>query len=498
MIITCPACATRYDLDDDRFLPAGRSVRCTECEESWFVPAPEPLEAAAILEKTPRDPESRGRRAAFPREDGHLVGNEWEAGTPPVKTNPLGSAGRDHKSARDIDTERAHTGAYDDSDVGEYDLDDFYEEEDDSLFDSPVSSSQPKADPLRTMGDYDRQHGSESRDFSESGEDLRRHSRENRSHTNQNRAPGKRGRGYSVREQSQAFRGESNPEERRTSSRENQRKSNRRRERTTVDARDIYGENDLSGRSDDFYIGEGGLRDGDAPIVDADWEDVDEAAARGFGRRVRADRRRATAIARIEDARRFEPDMFDDEFFASLQVTPRELERAMRKARRRAESREKNRLTPWRAVGWSAWLAVIIGAAYAVVVYRDEIVKVAPSAAEAYAVVGIETNPGGLKIENISHRLAMSTAGPVIEITGALRNQGDEAVDAPLLQAEALGPRGELLSRWTFTPAEPTVGAKGVVTFITRNEAPEGVSEVALSLAPAGSAAGAISPPQGE
>ncbi|NWG92281.1 MAG: zinc-ribbon domain-containing protein, partial [Parvularculaceae bacterium] len=44
MIITCPSCATRYDVDDDRFSPDGRSVRCAECNESWFVPAPQPIE----------------------------------------------------------------------------------------------------------------------------------------------------------------------------------------------------------------------------------------------------------------------------------------------------------------------------------------------------------------------------------------------------------------------------------------------------------------------
>jgi len=44
MIITCPNCETRYEVDEERFHPDGRSVRCAECAESWFVPAPEPIE----------------------------------------------------------------------------------------------------------------------------------------------------------------------------------------------------------------------------------------------------------------------------------------------------------------------------------------------------------------------------------------------------------------------------------------------------------------------
>lgn len=273
------------------------------------------------------------------------------------------------------------------------------------------------------------------------------------------------------------------------------------------EAEEFDDENDLS-ESDDFsadfsedeYDEDYDDEDyaaGDATIVDADWEDVDEISggpSRGFGRRVRAKRRRATALARMDDVRRFDPDVFDDEFFASLKVTPRELEKALKKARRRAEYRDKNRMTPLRAFGWSAWVAAVAGTIYAVVAYRDEIVKIAPSTADAYAVVGIEANPYGLAIEDVRHRLAMSTGGAMIEITGSLKNDGDAVVEAPLLQAEALGPRGELLSRWTFTPSQAEVLNGASIDFSTRAPAPEGVAEVALSFAPTKSAVSGLLP----
>ena len=238
-----------------------------------------------------------------------------------------------------------------------------------------------------------------------------------------------------------------------------------------------------------------------AYVVDADWEDVDEddgERSRGFGRKIRAERRRATALARMEDVRPLNPEDLDEEFFAALRVTPRELERAIRKARRRAEAREKNRLTPLRVVGWTAWLAVLVGAIYVLVVYRDEIVKVAPKTADAYAVVGIEANPYGLAIENVRHRLAMSTNGPTIEITGNLRNESEGLVTAPLLQAEALGSRGELLARWTFAANEDEVAQGGMVDFVTRAPAPDGVAEVALSFAPEKSVLESLMPAKGE
>jgi len=47
MIITCPSCATRYEIPPKNLGPAGRTVRCTNCGHRWFVPAEEASLAAA-------------------------------------------------------------------------------------------------------------------------------------------------------------------------------------------------------------------------------------------------------------------------------------------------------------------------------------------------------------------------------------------------------------------------------------------------------------------
>lgn len=41
MMIECPACATRYQVSETAIPPAGRTVRCAKCGESWFQPRPE-------------------------------------------------------------------------------------------------------------------------------------------------------------------------------------------------------------------------------------------------------------------------------------------------------------------------------------------------------------------------------------------------------------------------------------------------------------------------
>ena len=47
MIITCPSCATRYEIPPKNLGPAGRMVRCTNCSHRWFVSPDESAAGAA-------------------------------------------------------------------------------------------------------------------------------------------------------------------------------------------------------------------------------------------------------------------------------------------------------------------------------------------------------------------------------------------------------------------------------------------------------------------
>ena len=75
MILTCPACATRYQVDEAKFPSAGRQVRCAKCSHVWHQPGPgieaqdgplsEPAAAAAVEVPAPEedvpDPVARAR-----------------------------------------------------------------------------------------------------------------------------------------------------------------------------------------------------------------------------------------------------------------------------------------------------------------------------------------------------------------------------------------------------------------------------------------------------
>lgn len=76
MILTCPQCATRYQVDGAKFPTAGRNVRCAKCGNVWHqlgpVPEPDPDAEIAVEEPhaaprpLPPEPQvSEPRAAAF-------------------------------------------------------------------------------------------------------------------------------------------------------------------------------------------------------------------------------------------------------------------------------------------------------------------------------------------------------------------------------------------------------------------------------------------------
>ena len=68
MILTCPACATRYLVPDNAVGPAGRQVRCAKCKHSWFLAGivQKPAESAELPFSTPQSPPPAQATTSYP------------------------------------------------------------------------------------------------------------------------------------------------------------------------------------------------------------------------------------------------------------------------------------------------------------------------------------------------------------------------------------------------------------------------------------------------
>ena len=384
MIINCPSCGAQFDVEDRNFLPAGRSVRCSECGESWFVPAPQPIQTLRrnpqILREgaattPPKEP------FAFQDSPGHpAVDHHHQTQRPRQReTHPLSAA---HPSISNHNVTQTPL-----------------------QFDQSASFSPP--DHERALSSRETDHIVDTQ-----WEDVTpRH---------KNPSPG----------------------------------SHPSHQIDPVSPEHVTASATRNGKSHP--------RDepGAAPSQRPDRRKVDRRKTDGQQRNTKR------------------------EFHAAISVQPRELEEALHRIRRKTEVREKNRLTPGRVFGWMMLVSLSLAGLFSAYHFRDNIVSILPASEKLYASFGIQANPFGLSLENLSHRVAMSTAGPILEISGELHNGSLDTRPPPLLLAEVLDGRGKLLASWTFA-ADPISIAPGQhIAFTTRYPAPDGLTDVVLSLAP--------------
>lgn len=189
---------------------------------------------------------------------------------------------------------------------------------------------------------------------------------------------------------------------------------------------------------------------------------------------------------------------------AAFAVEPRvqpadELPRAFRE---RAQTEQKVRQAAATGAIWAGMLGVLVLLIGAAVVMRQDVARLWPRTAGAYAMVGLPVNLVGLAIENQHAQPALKDGHAAVVVSGSLRNIWGRPVAAPPMRISLLNSQGKAVlvkiadpggarippgevRRFSVDVLDPPVSATDVeIAFVIGGPAPKGALPAAPPPAP--------------
>ncbi|MEE9328994.1 MAG: zinc-ribbon domain-containing protein [Parvularculaceae bacterium] len=173
------------------------------------------------------------------------------------------------------------------------------------------------------------------------------------------------------------------------------------------------------------------------------------------------------------------------------EITPQE--KIVTNYRRKLRWQMKNRMTPLRLMSWLLFASVIPGLLFAGHKYRTQIMDRMPRTTALYAMIGLAP-VSKVELIDVSHRYAMSDGGPVIELRGVIRNNGDHPLLAPQVSVGAYNWTGRKIDNWIVDIPVRALQPGMETPFIARADAPVGVSQVRMSVLDTANGARDITP----
>ena len=111
----------------------------------------------------------------------------------------------------------------------------------------------------------------------------------------------------------------------------------------------------------------------------------------------------------------------------------------------RTRAEEERRLRRAAALG-AVWAGAAVAAASVLgvgLVFRENVVRVWPQTASAYALIGLPVNPVGLVIEDVRAEPSLQQGHAVLAVSGVIRNVVGRDVAAPPLRVTLLNAQGK-------------------------------------------------------
>jgi predicted Zn finger-like uncharacterized protein len=141
------------------------------------------------------------------------------------------------------------------------------------------------------------------------------------------------------------------------------------------------------------------------------------------------------------------------------------------------------RTGPAEAIGWLAFLVVLIGGGVGLIVGRNDVVELWPPASRLYDVVGlsVEGVGAGLKLD-VAYSAPRPDGPPVLVVEGTVINVSGKPREVPRLKAVARSAAKQDLKNWTFTPSVPVLLPGETVNFKAElPDPPRGAAELAVT-----------------
>jgi predicted Zn finger-like uncharacterized protein len=155
----------------------------------------------------------------------------------------------------------------------------------------------------------------------------------------------------------------------------------------------------------------------------------------------------------------------------------------LRDKKAQAERRSKQAAT----VNAAVWAGLVAAVAFALVlsaVFREQVVRLWPAAASAYAAVGLPVNAAGLLIEKVGAAPSMLEGHKALTVTGVLRNVAGAPVTVPAFRVDILDKAGRTLDHKIIQITAPPLKAGEIQAFsLGVADPPAGYQDVAVTFA---------------
>ena len=155
----------------------------------------------------------------------------------------------------------------------------------------------------------------------------------------------------------------------------------------------------------------------------------------------------------------------------------------LREKKAQAERKSKQAAT----VNAAVWAGLVAAVAFALVlgaVFREQVVKLWPGTASAYAAVGLPVNAAGLLIEKVGAAPSMLQGHKALTVTGSLRNVAGAPVTVPAFRVDVLDKAGKSLDHKIIQITAPPLKAGEIRAFsLGVADPPAGYQDVAVTFA---------------